>query len=465
MLTRARSLPVYATTGDRSALVQYATGARKVADGLADGRRLSGDDAVELAALRDQQRAAAAWSRLAEADLVAKDMAAAVSRDTAARSDALAAFEAASQRYQARLAANRHAELSAAALVPVKIILGLGAVFALAGGLLALRERRRRAARRAYAMGQDRFAEALQIAADQHEAHELLVQHLERTVPGSEIVVLNRNNSADRLEAATELPADSPLAVPLEQARPTSCLAMRLSRRYDAGPDEVLSCELCGALDAPSSCRPLLVGGEVIGSVLAAHREPADETGSRRIDESVERAAPVLANLRNLAIAETRAATDALTGLANRRALDDTLKRMVAQAGRTVSPLAVVALDLDHFKLINDTHGHERGDDVLAAVGALLRDLLRTGDFAARSGGEEFVVVLPDTDRDGAVLVAERIRNGIEAVRGGVDLHVSASFGVAACPEDAGDAAGLVRLADRALYAAKRNGRNRVELV
>jgi diguanylate cyclase (GGDEF)-like protein len=240
---------------------------------------------------------------------------------------------------------------------------------------------------------------------------------------------------------------------------------MRLSRRYEAGPDEALACELCGAVEADASCRPLLVGGEVIGSVLAVHREPAGEAGSRRIDESVERAAPVLANLRNLAIAETRAATDALTGLANRRALDDTLKRMVAHAGRSVSPLATIALDLDHFKTINDTHGHERGDDVLAAVGALLRDTLRGSDFAARSGGEEFVVVLADTDRDGAVQLAERLRTGLEDRRGGLEVHVSASFGVAAYPDDAVDAAGLLRLADRAVYAAKRNGRNRVEVV
>ena len=118
-----------------------------------------------------------------------------------------------------------------------------------------------------------------------------------------------------------------------------------------------------------------------------------------RLRDSVVQAAPILANQRNLALAELRAASDALTGLPNRRAADETLKRMTAHAGRGVSPLAAVLVDLDHFKQINDIHGHEQGDKALAAVGADFRSTLRASDFAARYGGEEFLVLLPDTDR------------------------------------------------------------------
>jgi GGDEF domain-containing protein len=115
------------------------------------------------------------------------------------------------------------------------------------------------------------------------------------------------------------------------------------------------------------------------------------------VRDSVVQAAPILATQRNLALAQLRAASDALTGLPNRRAADETLNRMVAHAGRAVSPLAGVLLDLDHFKQVNDLHGHELGDKALAAVGQILISTLRTSDFAARYGGEEFLVLLPDT--------------------------------------------------------------------
>jgi diguanylate cyclase (GGDEF)-like protein len=172
----------------------------------------------------------------------------------------------------------------------------------------------------------------------------------------------------------------------------------------------------------------------------------------------------VLANLRNLAFAETRALTDALTGLANKRSIEDTLKRMSAQAGRSLSPLAAVMLDLDHFKQINDLFGHDRGDDVLAAVGLTITQVLRDSDFAGRYGGEEFLVLLPDTNREGALETAERLRAALGAMRvPGEERKVTASLGVAVLPDDAGDSAQLLRHADRALYAAKQAGRNRVE--
>jgi diguanylate cyclase (GGDEF)-like protein len=114
--------------------------------------------------------------------------------------------------------------------------------------------------------------------------------------------------------------------------------------------------------------------------------------------ESVTQAAPVLANLRNLALAEFRASTDGLTGLPNKRTIQDTIKRMTAQASRTASPLSAIAFDLDHFKQINDSYGHGRGDDVLATVGAVLSETVRISDFVGRNGGEEFIILLPNTD-------------------------------------------------------------------
>jgi diguanylate cyclase (GGDEF)-like protein len=179
----------------------------------------------------------------------------------------------------------------------------------------------------------------------------------------------------------------------------------------------------------------------------------------------VNQAAPVLANLRNLAIAEIRAATDSLTGLPNKRAVTDTLKRMFAQASRTGGALSIVLLDLDHFKDINDRHGHPVGDQALANVGAVLRSVLRAGDFAGRNGGEEFALLLPGTDVSAARDIAERVRAGIgEISLPGVDVTVTASLGIAGYPDHAAALDRLERLADAALYLAKRSGRNRVEV-
>ena len=173
----------------------------------------------------------------------------------------------------------------------------------------------------------------------------------------------------------------------------------------------------------------------------------------------------MLANLRNLAIAELRASTDALTALPNKRSVNDTLMRMLAQASRTLTPLSLLMLDLDHFKDINDRFGHPVGDQALAGVGAALRSALRASDFAGRNGGEEFAVMLPDTDLAGAVDVAEKIRAAIADITlPGLDVTLSASVGVATYPDHALGADRLIRLADAALYVAKRSGRNRVEV-
>lgn len=138
---------------------------------------------------------------------------------------------------------------------------------------------------------------------------------------------------------------------------------------------------------------------------------------------------------------------------------------MVAQAARTLSPLSLLVLDLDRFKGLNDRFGHQVGDQALANVGAALRSALRESDFAGRNGGEEFAVMLPDTDLTGALATAEKIRQSIADISiPGLDLTISASIGVATYPEHAVGAERLERLADSALFVAKRSGRDRVEV-
>ena len=360
-----------------------------------------------------------------------------------------------------------HTQAGASAVRVIALLIGV-ALLGIAAGVAVLRLGIGRI-RRNLAPSQDQaeFADTLQIADDEDEAQRLLQRHLERTLTATSAVVLNRNNSADRLEAVTPLPDDSPLAATLRGAEPRSCLAIRSGRthRQDGGRPGLLSCAVCSVAPGASSCVPLTVGGEVIGSVLLSRPVPYTEGQEQRIRESVGQAAPVLANLRNLAVAEIRAATDGLTGLPNQRAVADALKRTFAQATMTKAPLALLLIDLDHFKQINDQRGHPVGDQVLASVGATLRSVLRTRDFAGRKGGEEFAVLLPDTEIAAALEIAERVRAAIaEITLPGSDVSVTASLGVAGFPDHASTLDRLERLADAALYVAKRQGRNRVEL-
>jgi diguanylate cyclase (GGDEF)-like protein len=360
-----------------------------------------------------------------------------------------------------------HTQAAANAARVTGLLIGV-AVLGLAVGVLFLRRGIGRV-RRNLAPSQDQaeFADTLQLASDEDEAHRLLQRHLERTLTATAAVVLNRNNSADRLEAVTPLPDGSPLAGTLRGAEPRSCLAVRSGRVHsqDGGPPALLSCAVCAVAPGASSCHPLTVGGEVIGSVLLSRPAPYTEGEEQRIRESVGQAAPVLANLRNLAVAEIRAATDGLTGLPNQRAVADALKRTFAQATTTNAPLALLLIDLDHFKQINDQHGHPVGDQVLAGVGATLRSVLRAGDFAGRNGGEEFAVLLPDTEIGAALEIAERVRGAVAEISlPGTSVSVTASLGVAGFPDHASTLDRLERLADAALYVAKRRGRNRVEL-
>ena len=138
---------------------------------------------------------------------------------------------------------------------------------------------------------------------------------------------------------------------------------------------------------------------------------------------------------------------------------------MSAQAGRAQTQLAAVIFDLDHFKRVNDIHGHAKGDEVLAAVGQVVSATVRDSDFVGRYGGEEFVALLPDTDCEGGRVLAEKLRLAIEALEvPDLDRRLAASFGVAVLPGDASTGEQLLRAADRALYLAKENGRNRVEI-
>lgn len=164
---------------------------------------------------------------------------------------------------------------------------------------------------------------------------------------------------------------------------------------------------------------------------------------------------------------EYMATTDALTGLFNRRRFHDVLAKEFERSKRYSSPLALVMIDIDHFKEVNDNYGHQTGDAILKQVAGIFQNNIREIDTAARYGGEEFMVVLPNTEKNGALHVAERIRAGMANGKfGEVGMPITVSLGVTGMPDkDIDDEDKFIRCADLALYRAKQNGRNRVECV
>jgi diguanylate cyclase (GGDEF)-like protein len=163
--------------------------------------------------------------------------------------------------------------------------------------------------------------------------------------------------------------------------------------------------------------------------------------------------------------------SDPLTGLANRRFLQDILLRELRRAHRTKLPVSLVFADIDHFKRVNDTYGHKVGDEVLQQLAAIMLASVRATDVVVRYGGEEYIILLPETERGDAQQVAEKLRQSIAATtltstsRAGVQLDLTVSAGVAAYPSDCESGEELILKGDRALYFAKQHGRNRVATV
>ncbi|MDP9404704.1 MAG: GGDEF domain-containing protein [Actinomycetota bacterium] len=255
--------------------------------------------------------------------------------------------------------------------------------------------------------------------------------------------------------------AEAPSCDGVVGARPESSVPI-LMRSLDPRRDPLLSHALPGAVNVVVI--PLVVDGELLG-VLAAERagRPNAHVTRRTVDLLAQFATHATLALRAAALraeVERLADTDGLTGLANRRVFQLALSRELALAQRRGEPCTLVLLDVDHFKAVNDTYGHQAGDDVLRRVGLALAQAARGTDVPARYGGEEFAVILPACSPVRARAVAERLR--VAVVAGAGDVPVTLSAGVATYPHDAGDEVSLVAAADRALYRAKRTGRDRV---
>ena len=208
---------------------------------------------------------------------------------------------------------------------------------------------------------------------------------------------------------------------------------------------------------------PLLSGtGEALGSVCVIDNRPRELSEAQvKALQALSRQVTALLEMRRLVSElEMISTTDALTGLRNRRAFDQKLLDEHQRSARSRHPFSLLLLDIDHFKSYNDSFGHQAGDDALAEVARILQYTVRSYDMAARYGGEEFAVILPETDKPGAMELAERLRHAVERAEW-LNRKITISVGVATLGFGQSIPA-LIEEADRALYTAKERGRNRV---
>lgn len=250
------------------------------------------------------------------------------------------------------------------------------------------------------------------------------------------------------------------------------CWALRRGQpHYSGGAHDLCCAHYQDHAGTPHErvCIPLVSQGEMLGLIYLEGAPGEDFAQDEQRNTAVRLAEQIALALTNVKLRETltlQSIIDPLTGLFNRRYMDETLVRELVRAERKSMPLSLIVLDLDHFKRVNDTFGHDGGDALLKGVAGVIRKNIRESDLACRFGGEELVLILPECDKQAALGRAEKIRSAIQSLdvhHGGRALgNPSASLGVAAFPEDGGGAEALLRAADQALYQAKHAGRNRV---
>jgi len=307
------------------------------------------------------------------------------------------------------------------------------------------------------------MTDMLQAAEGYEDAGAVLMATSQRMLPDLAGALYIFNNSGDRLDLASSWNSIEGYTPP-QALLPGHCWALKRGKPHINDPaSQTLCCSHhigpVGVVEVPMTAR-----GEVHGLLMFGC--DAEDSFDRLME--VRRTARALADsmslaLSNIALREklrTQSLRDPLTGLYNRRYMEDALERYCSLAERSGGSTSVMMIDLDHFKRLNDEHGHAKGDAVLRDVAAQITGALRPSDVVARYGGEELMVILPQCDLDDAVLKAELLRARVEALSEVHRAKITASFGIASIPETSTGPIDLVSLADEALYEAKQAGRN-----
>lgn len=337
------------------------------------------------------------------------------------------------------------------------------------------RQRVEAALRKSEALAQSlsRLEEVLQICRSREELGPPVAEACLSLFPGSSGALYLRNASRNWMELLHQW-GGSAVSEPV--FTPQECWGLRDGKKTWAwfGQPHRHRCSHLGTADGAGTldvCLPMLAQGDVIGLLYLSvprHSPAGDLKACEEDIAAAERVAGRLgvaaANLDLLETLRVQSVRDPLTGLYNRRHLMESLSRDLARAQRDGIGLAVMMIDIDHFKRFNDEHGHAVGDIALVRVAQVLSAFCRRGDLAARYGGEEFTVVMTTTDQASAVRRAQALCQIVDRITvdvpGGAELSVTISLGLAMFPGDAQQAPELINAADQALYRAKRAGRN-----
>lgn len=313
-----------------------------------------------------------------------------------------------------------------------------------------------------------RMAELLQAWSERGEAYAVIRETVAELFPGVAGAFYIYRESRDVLERAATWSAEQAAEAVLA---PDDCWALRLGRPHFVQREGTVRCRHAGVAGPAYACIPVQGQGQVLGLLHLAldigsrTARSATET-ERRLRALADSVGPALANLKLRDALRQLAMRDSLTGLYNRRYMEDSLQRELHRAERTGKPVALIMIDIDHFKRFNDTFGHDAGDFVLSAMARAIIANIRPSDIACRYGGEELALVLAETDLECARERAEKLRLAIRETnlthRAQSLPGPTASFGVAAYPMQGGNVADLIKAADLALYRAKQEGRDRV---
>ncbi|MBI1927166.1 PAS domain S-box protein [Candidatus Poribacteria bacterium] len=310
------------------------------------------------------------------------------------------------------------------------------------------------------------MSELLQACLTYEESYAVISQFAQQLFPDEAGAIFLIDNSRSAVETVTAW-GTPPLEGTLFASN--ECWALRLGRPHliEDTHSGLLCKHLPDSLPAGYLCAPMTAQGETLG-VLHLNWQTGHLTETKR-NLGIMVAEQIAMALGNLKLRETlrlQSIRDALTGLFNRRYMEESLEREVYRATRNQYSVGLMMIDLDHFKRINDTFGHEAGDAVLHEVGQFLQDHFRREDVACRYGGEEFMIILPEASLDDTYRRAEQLREAIKNVT--IQYHrkllgpITLSVGVALFPDHGSTGAALIQAADAALYRAKNEGRDRV---